>query len=252
MNKLQQFKFDTGNIPLPEHLNDPFNVKNKPHALCLMAVAQLQEHLSHLGEQATWQHNFGLKEEKTGKAIGKMFGVLVVQKEDQSVGFLAAFSGKLANTNNHKYFVPPVYDSLAEGEFLNAGMLQLKAMNDKVKELKLNSELNSEALKTLKEQRKSHSQKLQKLLFQSYQFSNAKQVLKDPFEIFGPNPPAGAGECAAPKLLHYAFQNELKPIGIAEFWWGAPPSIDSQSRKHGHFYPACEDKCRGILGWMLG
>lgn len=62
-------------------------------------------------------------------------------------------------------------------------------------------------------------------------------------------PPAGSGECAAPKLLNYAYQNQLKPIAMAEFWWGQSPK--SQVRKHKQFYPACRSKCEPILGHML-
>ena len=62
-------------------------------------------------------------------------------------------------------------------------------------------------------------------------------------------PPAGAGECAAPKLLQYAYLNKLKPIAMAEFWWGKSPS--SEIRKHKQFYPSCRGKCEPILGHML-
>ena len=64
-------------------------------------------------------------------------------------------------------------------------------------------------------------------------------------EIFNNNPPAGAGECAAPKLLNYAFEHQLKPIAMAEFWWGQSPK--SEIRKHKQFYPACKSKCEPIL-----
>jgi tRNA pseudouridine32 synthase/23S rRNA pseudouridine746 synthase len=63
------------------------------------------------------------------------------------------------------------------------------------------------------------------------------------------NPPAGAGECAAPKLLQYAFQHNMKPIAMAEFWWGLSPKSDFW--KHGQYYPACQEKCRPILDHML-
>jgi tRNA pseudouridine32 synthase/23S rRNA pseudouridine746 synthase len=68
-------------------------------------------------------------------------------------------------------------------------------------------------------------------------------------EIFKGNPPAGAGECAAPKLLHFAFKHELKPIAMAEFWWGQSPK--GEMRKHQQFYPACTGKCEPILKHML-
>ena len=63
-------------------------------------------------------------------------------------------------------------------------------------------------------------------------------------------PPSGAGECAAPKLLHYAFKNNLKVLAIAEFWWGK--NARPLERIHRQHYPACENKCRPILGYMLG
>jgi len=66
--------------------------------------------------------------------------------------------------------------------------------------------------------------------------------------VFG-KPPAAAGECATPKLLQYAFLNGLRPVAMAEFWWGAPPK--SEIRKHRQFYPACTGKCKPILEHML-
>jgi len=62
-------------------------------------------------------------------------------------------------------------------------------------------------------------------------------------------PPAGAGECAAPKLLQYAYKHQLKPIAMAEFWWGDSPK--AEIRHHGYYYPACKGKCGPILGHML-
>ena len=62
-------------------------------------------------------------------------------------------------------------------------------------------------------------------------------------------PPAGAGECAAPKLLQYAFQQQLTPLAMAEFWWGASPK--SEMKKHQQYYPACSGKCQPILKHML-
>jgi tRNA pseudouridine32 synthase/23S rRNA pseudouridine746 synthase len=91
----------------------------------------------------------------------------------------------------------------------------------------------------------------QSQLFDAYKFSNAAGELRTPKDLFT-TPPAGAGECAAPKLLQYAYQQHLTPLAIAEFWWGAPPSSAISTRSHLAYYHACEDKCRGVLGWMLG
>ncbi|MDD3459511.1 MAG: pseudouridine synthase [Weeksellaceae bacterium] len=105
----------------------------------------------------------------------------------------------------------------------------------------------------LKEERKQKSNHLQDLLFEQYTFVNKKGKQKSLGEIFKETvfekPPSGAGECATPKLLQYAFLNKLKPIVFAEFWYG--PSPNSEIRKHGNFYPACSGKCRPILKHML-
>lgn len=110
-----------------------------------------------------------------------------------------------------------------------------------------------EIVKSLKKQRKEMSGILQSRLFDAYNFLNAKGELKNLGHIFkdhsNSEPPSGAGECAAPKLLHFAYQNDLKPIALAEFWWGASPK--SEVRKHGNFYPSCRGKCEPILGFML-
>ena len=110
-----------------------------------------------------------------------------------------------------------------------------------------------EEINQLKEERKSKSNSLQNQLFDQYQFLNKFKQEKGLREIFEQTsfqqPPAAAGECAAPKLLQYAFQENLEPICMAEFWWGDSPK--SEVRKHQHFYPACTGKCEPILGHML-
>ena len=106
---------------------------------------------------------------------------------------------------------------------------------------------------SLKEQRKIKSVALQQYLFEQYQFLNSKKEVKNLSQLFAEtaeqNPPAGSGECAAPKLLQYAFLHHLKPIAMAEFWWGQSPN--KEIRKHGHYYPACQGKCKPILTHML-
>ncbi|MCL3779023.1 RluA family pseudouridine synthase [Prolixibacteraceae bacterium JC049] len=108
-------------------------------------------------------------------------------------------------------------------------------------------------IKELKQTRKNKSAQLQQQIFDSYIFLNALGKEKSASAIFEETdatvPPAGTGDCCAPKLLNYAFQNELKPIAMAEFWWGNSPK--KEIRKHGYYYPACNSKCKPILGHML-
>lgn len=123
---------------------------------------------------------------------------------------------------------------------------QLEATQQQVNQLQREIDL-------LKAERKNKSAELQQQLFQQYTFLNQSGEEKSLLEIFETTalklPPAGAGECAAPKLFQYAFKQGLKPIALAEFWWGESPKMEI--RKHLHYYPACKSKCEPILGHML-
>lgn len=108
-------------------------------------------------------------------------------------------------------------------------------------------------IEQLKLERKRRSATLQRKLFEQFRILNARGEVKDLCELFAPTsqgtPPAGAGECAAPKLLQYAYQHQLEPIAMAEFWWGDSPK--TEIRHHGYYYPACKGKCEPILHHML-
>jgi tRNA pseudouridine32 synthase / 23S rRNA pseudouridine746 synthase len=325
------FQESINDYSLPERFTFPFYYD--PHPLCLLAAKELQHHLVH---QREWVHNFGIEEGKEGMVIGKMFGVLVVQNKEGKIGYLAAFSGKLADQNHHDKFVPPVFDILQEDGFFKKGSETLNRINRQIEkleaapdfiacnalleseiktsltqlaeqkqhmkaakkarkirrqeaakvlplhlfhkleeELKLESQMESiflknltvqwktriaecqktldrylEEITSLKNERKKKSANLQKQLFEQYQFLNQKGEKKSLNDIFQEvAPPAGSGECAAPKLLQYAFLHQMKPLALAEFWWGQAPN--AEIRKHAHFYPACRGKCEPILAHML-
>lgn len=122
-----------------------------------------------------------------------------------------------------------------------------------IETLEHNAQSLTQQVRTLKEERMKRSGALQQWLFKQYIVRNAKgetQNLTDIFETTPQKiPPAAAGECAAPKLLQYAFNHSLKPIAMAEFWWGRSPK--GVVRHHLNYYPACKGKCAPILGFML-
>jgi tRNA pseudouridine32 synthase / 23S rRNA pseudouridine746 synthase len=322
------------NIALPERFTFPFYYE--PHPLTKIAAAELQHYLE---TQTDLNHNFGLSADRDDMVIGKMFGVLVVGDQEGKIGYLSAFSGKLAGTNDHPRFVPPVFDMLTENSFFLKEQEVISAVNTQIetilsdenynrlkenieqltvqsteeiaalkKQLKQNKErraqlreekksnLNAheyelfeadlikqslfdkyllklltekwEALiedikaqlssyenriDALKDERKERSAILQNQLFEQYTFLNIEGKQKSLQDIFKSTsfgkPPAGAGECATPKLLQYAFANGYKPLAMAEFWWGSSPK--SEIRQHKQFYPACTGKCKPILAHML-
>ncbi len=312
---------------LPKRFTFPFYYE--VHPLALHAAQLLQQRLS----EVDFGHDFGLDRQERLGAIGKMFGVLVVQNAAGELGYLAAFSGKLGNSNAHEGFVPPVFDLLETQGFFRReeqeihqltlqledleNAQELKRLQDEELEIKqqwasrildfqqknkiaktlrdekrktiIESDLDglkdledlrfesmqeSRELKALKRQAQAAIEESQKLtleykakieklklkraaqsadlqgrIFERYTFLNASGQSKNVLDLFTDSPPAGAGECAAPKLLQYAYLNQLKPICMAEFWWGMAP--DSEVRIHGHFYPSCKSKCEPILGHML-
>ncbi len=105
----------------------------------------------------------------------------------------------------------------------------------------------------LKEERKKRSALLQNEIFEHYVLLNAKGERKNIPQIFAAysdrTAPAGTGECAAPKLLQYAYLHGLEPLAMAEFWWGKSPI--SEIRHQGHFYPSCHSKCEPLLTFMM-
>ncbi|MFD0766937.1 pseudouridine synthase [Mucilaginibacter lutimaris] len=117
-------------IPLPEKFTFPFYYKPQP--LTEIAVAELQQYLQ---TQTDLDHNFGLDDKYNGPVIGKMFGVLVVQDNEGQLGYLSAFSGKMAGTNSHSRFVPPVFDMLLEDSFFLKGQDIINTINQQVKNI---------------------------------------------------------------------------------------------------------------------
>ncbi len=231
---------------IPQELNDPF--ANIPPSLCLRAALLLQQKLTENSTEKRISPTV-----KQHPVRGKMYGVLVVKNAENEIGWLCAFSGKLTAPSLAHLFVPSLFDIKTDDYFLSKGMTELTAIGAEIAGLKQQTNSRTE-IRRLQTKRRDKSVGLQKKLFASYVFLNQNGTTKNLPDIFADygagNPAAGTGECAAPKLLHYAFAHDLQPLGIAEFWWGK--TSKSGKRTHGDFYPACEEKCRPILSFMLG
>ena len=319
MALLHRFKSDISVVETPRRFNNPFYYQ--PHALCVVAAGEVRSLLTQ-------------SKAVTDDAVrGKMFGVLVVRDGDGALGYLAAFSGLLAGSNNIPGFVPPVFDLQSPGGYFKQEEGEISAINKRIKDAEYSSEYvaaleaaadlkramehelaamredmrrckqqrdelraagnllaDEEAalvrqsqyqkaelkratarwqqriaeceaavapIKTsiaaMKEERKQRSAALQRWLFEQFKVLNAKGKEKSLLDIFAEHsgivPPGGAGECAAPKLLQYAYLNSLTPIAVAEFWVGESPL--GEVRRDGCFYGACKSKCEPILGYML-
>jgi len=116
--------------------------------------------------------------------------------------------------------------------------------------LQLQLDSFEQQIKQIKESRTEKSRKLHKRVFAAYMLNNFSDEQQNMTDFFDEStPPAGAGDCAGPKLIHYAHKHHLQPLAMAEFWWGPSPS--SGIRHHAQYYPACRGKCRPILPFML-
>ena len=168
---------------------------------------------------------------------------------------------------------------IKESQFAKAELKRLeRSIREQVGLLREQSDVYEKKINALMEERKIRSFALQRRLFDSFRVLNAKgeeQGLYDIFQKFaGKLPPAGAGECAAPKLLQYAYKHNMHPLAMAEFWWEKVPSFRDKIsdeilagrisgelladkisgdglRRHGYFYPACKSKCEPILDYMM-
>lgn len=143
---------------------------------------------------------------------------------------------------------------IRESQFQKAELRRLtQMMNERLSVLQTGINQIQIKIDELKATRKRRSQLLQQQLFDQYLLENAlgeRKSVRIIFEEAGRGiPPAGTGECAAPKLLLYAYQQGLKPIAMAEFWWGESPK--NELRRHGNFYPSCKEKCEPLLRFML-
>lgn len=102
----------------------------------------------------------------------------------------------------------------------------------------------------LKRQRQTLSRQLQQQMHQSAQLINfAGQSASIAALALSGGLPTGTGDCCAPKLLQYAAAHDLRPVALAEFWWGLPTARGD--RQPGQFYGACSDRCQPIMGFLL-
>lgn len=159
---------------------------------------------------------------------GKMLGVLLTD-----CGVLNAFSGLAGGFSVLEGFVPPIFDYSVPDGYFRRQEAEISAMPDGIAKGR-------------------ESARLQDWLFSRYEVLNARGERLSVKRIFarrGLVPPGGTGDCAAPKLLQYAYLHGMKPLAMGEFWYGA--SHSSEVREHGHFYPACFGKCGPLLSFMM-
>ncbi|MGV3707781.1 MAG: RluA family pseudouridine synthase [Gemmatimonas sp.] len=235
---------------LPDRFPTPFD-RAAVHPLARQCATELM-HTLQSSDVSSWR----LQE----PGNGKMFGVLVVAAPDGTVGYLRAFSGMVNGQWDIDGWAPATFDRATRDDVWIPGeaeMLDFSARRAAFLEERL-ANTNAAAIKrtdaavrALDETRTARSRTLMTQIQDSYHFANALGESRSLRSIFSPaEPPAGAGDCAAPKLLAEAYRRGLRPLALAEFWWGATASTGD--RREGVFYAACRGKCLPILTHMLG
>ena len=164
---------------------------------------------------------------------GKMFGILKVEDQAGTVSYLYGFSGTAGGRATLPGFVPPIYDLTEPDGHFRRREAEISAMPPGP-------------------ERKAASAALQNWIFDRYRVSNARGetlTIREVFARRGLVPPGGTGDCAAPKLLQYAYAHGLAPLAMGEFWYGDSPA--AEVREQGRFYPSCAGKCGPLLSFML-
>ena len=205
-------------------------------------------------------------------SLGQMFGVCVCLNQNNEEIVLKAFSGQFNSVWNVPGWVPPLldettfYETTKESDRLIHQLTdQIEALTKEIKALEnryleekpdfaqvQNLKSLRRAKSALQKERKTMSQQSMTEIFSLYRFYCADGKLLQFKDIFkdGTQPPTGCGECCAPKLLSFAFQHKLKPVSLAEFYYGTEPA--SKKKSHKEFYPPCDEKCAPILPFILG
>ena len=176
-----------------------------------------------------------------------MFGVMTCRRADGARVILRAFSGQYQGRWEIAGWVPPLFDPAELVTVSSSTERHIKRLGQMMADLPI----NGNDWQDLRRQRKGLSQTLMERIHRLYQLTNfAGQTASLANAYTGPGGiPTGTGDCCAPKLLNYAAQHQLTPLGISEFYWGR--SNISATRQHGFFYPSCQEKCQPILGFML-
>lgn len=182
-----------------------------------------------------------------GPARGKMFGVMECLKPDGTTTVCHAFSGQFNGLWLVDGWAPPLF---AVDDFLDMTDEREKQIKQLGREIDRCEPHSAEWLAGRKK-RRLLSRELMRDIHSLYRLTNFRGETVTLHEAFNGSRgiPTGTGDCCAPKLLNFAAQNNLHPLGISEFFWGRE-NISGEHR-HGSFSSSCTEKCRPILGFML-
>ena len=217
-----------------------FKIEEEQISAINIRIRELENSSSYLGSKEKWK----IETEQAKAVLNQAKAELKMAKEAREIRRQS--SPELSEEEQASL--------IRESQYQKAEYKRLeKEWKKRLKELETEVRHFDIEIERLKTERKERSAALQRKLFEQFRMLNAQGEVKDLYTIFEQTvqkvPPAGAGECALPKLLQYAYLHQLKPLAMAEFWWGDSPK--NEIRHHGYYYPSCKGKCEPILQHML-
>ena len=217
-----------------------FKIEEEQISAINIRIRELENSSSYLGSKEKWK----IETEQAKAVLNQAKAELKMAKEAREIRRQS--SPKLSEEEQASLIRESQYQKAEYKRLEKVWKKRLEELETEVKHF----DIEIERLKT---ERKERSATLQRKLFEQFRMLNAQGEVKDLYTIFEQMvqkvPPAGAGECALPKLLQYAYLHQLKPLAMAEFWWGDSPK--NEIRHHGYYYPSCKGKCEPILQHML-
>ena len=217
-----------------------FKIEEEQISAINIRIRELENSSSYLGSKEKWK----IETEQAKAVLNQAKAELKIAKEAREIRRQS--SPELSEEEQASL--------IRESQYQKAEYKRLeKEWKKRLEELETEVRHFDIEIERLKTERKERSAALQRKLFEQFRMLNAQGEVKDLYTIFEQTvqkvPPAGAGECALPKLLQYAYLHQLKPLAMAEFWWGDSPK--NEIRHHGYYYPSCKGKCEPILQHML-
>ena len=217
-----------------------FKIEEEQISAINIRIRELENSSSYLGSKEKWK----IETEQAKAVLNQAKAELKIAKEAREIRRQS--SPELSEEEQASL--------IRESQYQKAEYKRLeKEWKKRLEELETEVRYFDIEIERLKTERKERSAALQRKLFEQFRMLNAQGEVKDLYTIFEQTvqkvPPAGAGECALPKLLQYAYLHQLKPLAMAEFWWGDSPK--NEIRHHGYYYPSCKGKCEPILQHML-
>ncbi|MFB2934618.1 pseudouridine synthase [Aerosakkonemataceae cyanobacterium BLCC-F154] len=207
----------------------------------LEAIKKELIRLKQLPERQEYERLFGEFEEKLGKISDRHQQTKQKRQEKRQI-LCQTLNGEALNQALEELNNQSRLEGIEKRQFKR----QKDAVLQPIKELIAQADAQ---IRELKKQRQELSRHLQTQMHAVYSLTNFSGKSLTLQQLMPRGLPTGTGDCCAPKLLHYAANHNLKPLAMAEFWWGK--SSVNGDKIAGEFYGACVERCQPLMGFLL-